>query len=72
MPQVGWVKLNTVGASRGNPGLAGCVGVVRNDDGRWIAGFSRRIGVTTSFVVELWGLREGLILCSNLNNISIL
>ena len=65
--QVGWVKLNTDGASKGNPGLAGCGGVVRNEDGRWITGFARRIGVTTSFVAELWGLREGLLLCSNLN-----
>ena len=40
---------------------------MRNEDGRWIAWFARRIGVTTSFVAELWGLREGLILCSNLN-----
>lgn len=40
---------------------------MRDEDGRWVAGFSRRIGVTTSFVAEPWGLREGLILCSNLN-----
>ena len=48
-PQVGWKKLNTDGASKGNPGLAGCGGVVRDKNGRWIAGFSRRIGVTSSF-----------------------
>ncbi|KAL0001474.1 hypothetical protein SO802_015255 [Lithocarpus litseifolius] len=45
----------------------GCGRVVRNEDGRWIAGFARRIGVTSSFVAELWGLREGLILCSSLS-----
>ena len=28
---------------------------MRNEDGRWIAWFARRIGVTTSFVAELWG-----------------
>ena len=50
---MGWVKLNIDGAFKGNPGLAGCGGVVRNEDGRWIAGFARRIGVTTSFVAEL-------------------
>ena len=30
-------------------------------------GFSRSIGMTSSFAAELWGLREGLLLCSNLN-----
>ena len=40
---------------------------MRNEDGKWIAWFARRMGVTTSFVAELRGLREGLILCSNLN-----
>ena len=37
------------------------------DAGRWVMGFSRRIGMTNSFDVELWGLREGLLLCSNFN-----
>ena len=66
-PQAGWKKLNTDGASKGNPGLAGCGGVIRDENGRWIAGFSRRIGVTTSFEAEVWGFWEGLINCSNLN-----
>ena len=35
--------------------------------GEWISGFSRHIGTTNSFVAELWGLRDGLLLCSNLN-----
>ena len=43
--QAGWKKLNTNGASKGNLGLVGCGGVVRDENGRWIAGFSRRIGV---------------------------
>ena len=28
---------------------------------------SKNIGITNSFVAELWGLRDGLLLCSNLN-----
>ncbi|KAK9984973.1 hypothetical protein SO802_034498 [Lithocarpus litseifolius] len=46
-------------------GLAGCGGVVRNDNGQWVAGFSKRIGVTSSFAAELWGLRN----LSYVNNI---
>jgi len=63
----GWVKLNTDGAAAGNTGLAGCGGLLRDEHGNWLAGFARRIGTTTSFVAELWGLRDGLSLCYNLN-----
>ncbi|KAL0002935.1 hypothetical protein SO802_016716 [Lithocarpus litseifolius] len=48
-------------------GLAGCGGVVRDSHGDWMCGFSRHIGITNSFVAELWGLRDGLLLCSNMN-----
>ena len=41
-------------------GMAGCGGVVRNEEGQWVAGFSNRIGITSSFAAEVWGLREGL------------
>ena len=66
-PPHGWVKLNTDGAAEGNPGLASCGGLLRDDHGNWIVGFARRIGTSTSFVAELWGLRDGLSLCNNLN-----
>ena len=45
--------------------------MVRDDASRWVIGFSRSIGMTNSFVTELWGLREGLLLCSNLNITSL-
>ena len=41
--------------------------MVKSEDGQWVVGFSKRIGVTNSFAAELWGLREGLKLCCNLN-----
>ena len=66
-PPEGWIKLNTDGCAAGSMGLAGCGGVVRDSYGEWISRFSRHIGITNSFVVELWGLRDGLLLCSNLN-----
>lgn len=55
------------GASLGNSGITGCGGVVRDESGNWVAGFSRRIRFTNNFEAELWGLRDGLTLCSNLN-----
>ena len=66
-PPEGWSKLNTDGAASGNLGVASYGGLVRDEHGGWLAGFSRRIGITSSFAVELWELREGLLLCSNLN-----
>ena len=52
-PNQGWMKLNTDGSSLGNPEFAGGGGVVRDEHGNWIVGFSRKIGRTTSYVVEL-------------------
>ena len=40
---------------------------MRDERGNWVAGFARRIGITSSFKTELWGLWNGLTLCSNLN-----
>ena len=53
-------------------GMAGCGGIVRDDGGHWVAGFTRRIRVTSSFEAELWGLKDGLMLCSNLNISSLM
>ena len=50
-----WAKLNMDGASFGNPGLAGCGGVLLDEHGNWITGFSRSNEITSSFVVELMG-----------------
>ena len=64
---MGWKKLNTDGSVLGSVGQAGCGGVVRDDYGNWLAGFTRHIGATDSFAAELWGLRDGLSLCHSLN-----
>lgn len=53
-PASGWVKLNTNGSSLGYLSLA------RGGEGKWIVGFARKIGKTTSFVAKLWALRDGL------------
>ena len=66
-PPSGWKKLNTDGLSIGNSRRSGCGGAVRDEHGEWIAGLSRYIGTTSSFVAEMWGMRDGLVLCKNLN-----
>ena len=61
-PPLGWFKLNTDGAAFGNPGRAGGGGVIRDREGRWVKGFARSIGFTTSITAEFWALRDGLLL----------
>ena len=39
----------------------------KDDQGNWVAGFSRNIGFSTSFFAKIWALRYGLTLCNNLN-----
>ena len=65
-PDLGWAKLNTDGASLGNPGIAGGGGLIRDTNGNWVGGFARTIGVTTSVQAELRALKDGLILAIEL------
>jgi len=60
VPNDGWLKLNTGGASRGNPGLATAGGVLRNSAGEWCGGFALNIGRCTAPVAELWGVYYGM------------
>ena len=50
----------------GNPGLVGG-GIIRDSFGRWVKGYARAIGVTTSVATELWASRDGIRLCISLN-----
>jgi ribonuclease HI len=59
-PSNGWVKLNCDGACKGKGELAGCGGILRQSDGRWIKGFSRKIGACDALHAEMWGLYLGL------------
>jgi len=57
-PPDGWFKLNLDGSSLGNPSLAGGRGLIWNENGDWIRGYARAIGITTSVAAELWALRD--------------
>ncbi|KAG7578577.1 Ribonuclease H domain [Arabidopsis thaliana x Arabidopsis arenosa] len=59
-PSEGWFKLNTDGASRGNPGLATAGGVLRDGDGAWRGGFALNIGQCTALLAEFWRVYYGL------------
>ena len=66
-PDMGWFKLNINGATNGSAGNATGGGLIRDDYGNWVMGFSRKIGRVDSFVAEIWALRDGLQLCRQLN-----
>ena len=51
-PPLDWCKLNTDGASLGNPGTARGSGIIRDSEGRWVKVFARSIGFTTSIIVK--------------------
>ena len=59
-PPEGVMKLNVDGCSRGNPGLAGFGGLVRDDGGQWILGFAGRVGVADNLLPELMAICVGL------------
>lgn len=59
-PPQDWIKLNTDGSSKGNPGGAWCGGI-RKDNGHWILGFTYHIGFCSARTAELWGIYIGLL-----------
>ena len=65
-PPYPYFKLNTDGSALGNPGLAGAGRVLRDYRGRWIAGFSLHVGLTTNNMAELAAVRQGLEMAWNM------
>ncbi|XP_074318679.1 uncharacterized protein LOC141655501 [Silene latifolia] len=59
-PSFGWFLLSTDGASQGNPGPAGCGGIIRDDTGNFITAFAFSCGICTSMRAEMRAVVEGL------------
>ena len=71
-PDSGWVKLNIDGLASNLLNAAGCGGLIRDDQGNWLGGFSRHIGHTNNFIAEVWALQDGLHLCHLMNHHSVI
>lgn len=54
------LKLNVDGCSKGNPGVAGAGGLVRDGMRTWMKGFAVNTGICTSVRAELWAAVTGL------------
>lgn len=63
---MGWIKLNSDGASKSSSSVAACGGVFRDSNGNWILGFAKRLGHASPFLAELWGILLGLQLAADL------
>ncbi|CAI9115790.1 OLC1v1016785C1 [Oldenlandia corymbosa var. corymbosa] len=61
-PPPGWLKLNTDGSYNTISQEARAGGLIRNEEGGWVKGFTMNVGTTTVTGAELWGVWQGLIL----------
>ncbi|KAH0698803.1 hypothetical protein KY284_013018 [Solanum tuberosum] len=59
----GWIKCNTDGASKGNPGVSSYGFCIRNENGDLLYAEAKRIGITTNMVAELTGIWQALRYC---------
>lgn len=64
-PREGWVRLNTDGASKGNPGFAGAGGLIRSHKGEVHEIFSLNCGTCTVTKAELLAVMRGLAIAWN-------
>ncbi|KAK4385662.1 putative ribonuclease H protein [Sesamum angolense] len=66
-PDRGWFKLNTDGASKGNPGIVGAGGIIRNHLGQTVLAFQEHLGLTSNTTAELKAIYRGIKLCIDSN-----
>ncbi|MCI14308.1 ribonuclease H protein [Trifolium medium] len=48
-----WIKCNIDGASKGNPGIAGCGGIFRNHAADMLYCFAEPLGFASAYQAEL-------------------
>lgn len=59
-PPLGWIKLNTDGVSKGNPGPASGGGLFRDPSGTFLSAFIFTCGSCNAQTSELWAVLHGL------------
>ncbi|XP_072054146.1 uncharacterized protein [Arachis hypogaea] len=56
----GMDQIELDGSALSNPGAIGCGVILRNDEGRWIAGFSHKLDIGMAFTTELYDRKKCL------------
>lgn len=64
-PSVGWLKCNTDGASRGNPGPSSVAFCIRISEENLIYAKMKQIGYNTNIYAEALAMKEGIEYCRN-------
>ncbi|CAJ2657953.1 unnamed protein product [Trifolium pratense] len=59
-PHGDWIKLNCDGAYKDSMNIAGCGDLFRDSDGRWLIGYTQRIGDCDALHAEMWGMYTGM------------
>lgn len=59
-PEFGILKFNVDGSSRGNPGISGAGGVVRNHNGEFVGVFSEALGNRWTYEAEVIAILKAL------------
>jgi len=65
-PPIDWFKINTDGAVSVRKGWTACGGLIRDHNGRWIAGFTSYLGLCSVLKAEIWGAIIGVRLAKKL------
>ncbi|KAK8517227.1 hypothetical protein V6N12_032423 [Hibiscus sabdariffa] len=59
-PPQGWIKVNTDGARNPSTSFVCCGGIGRDENMLWCFGYSKKIGICSTYDAELWAIYEGL------------
>ncbi|GLJ54659.1 hypothetical protein SUGI_1174340 [Cryptomeria japonica] len=51
-PEPGCIKCNFYGCSKGNPGVSGARGLIRDHNGKMLVGYVSNLGIATNNKVE--------------------
>lgn len=62
-PDIGVIKCNVDGASKGNPGNSGIGGVIRDSNKKWLGYFALGIGFAWAYEAEVKAILHGLLFC---------
>ncbi|EEF43401.1 conserved hypothetical protein [Ricinus communis] len=71
-PPSSFFKLNTDGVVHQSSGHGYVGGLIRDTNGRWVAGFSINISLCSITCAELWGVYQGLMLANRLGIVNLM